>query len=237
MELNLIEGQKIPVTLDSEWLFVELSTGKIQIEIESTGAVFTLTQKSLYKNTGNRFGRIFITGVGRLVFEHGLGDFTPPMEGQQLEVSVMPAMVIAENQHLTASIDSLPAVEIAENQHLTTSIDSLPSVEIAAGQTVSLEALPPVEIAPDQVIKVSQRTPVVIKRSKAVNAQDLALPAELPFNSSRFKVTIKAATANTGDVLINNAYPLSAGERIDIESSALIALTGAETDRVFILES
>ncbi|MDN3697781.1 hypothetical protein QWY97_10530 [Vibrio cortegadensis] len=219
MELNLIEGQKIPVTLDSEWLFVELSTGKIQIEIESTGAVFTLTQKSLYKNTGSRFGRIFITGVGRLVFEHGVGDFTPPMEGQQLEVSVMPAMVIAENQHLTASIDSLPAVEIA------------------AGQTVSLETLPPVEIAPDQVIKVSQRTPVVLKRSKSINAQDSALPVELPFDSSRFKVTIKAATANTGDVLINNAYPLSAGERIDIESSALIALTGAATDRVFILES
>ncbi len=77
MELELIAGQRLPVTLDSEWLYVESAAGKITVFIESTGEEITLIPRSLYKYTGRRFGRIFLSGEGALSFFAWRGRFYP----------------------------------------------------------------------------------------------------------------------------------------------------------------
>ncbi|MGX1923648.1 hypothetical protein ACUALS_00220 [Vibrio sp. NH-7] len=99
------------------------------------------------------------------------------------------------------------------------------------GQRVVIELMPPMEIAPNQQVKTK-----VQPKSSAIDAQELTMPASLEENLTRQKITIRTPSDNAEQVLINGSYPLLAGELIEIESTAAIELTGAETDRVFILE-
>ena len=101
----------------------------------------------------------------------------------------------------------------------------------ADGQRVVIDMMPPLEIAPNQQVSAS-----VLPKSSAINAQELTLPASIEENLTRQKITIRAASDNGEQVLINGSYPLLVGELIEIESTAAIELTGLDTDRVFILE-
>jgi hypothetical protein len=226
MEFELIQGQAVPVTLDSEWIFIEHAAGKVQFEIEATGQVFTLTQKSLYKYTGARFGRIFVSGVGRLVFEHGVGSFTPSIEGQSLAVSSLPALEIAPDQ--SVKVQSLPKVQLSDNQQIKAFIEALPEIVLAAGQKVSIDSAPVTRMASNQVIG--------LQASNMLTSQKAALPLDIPRNNERRNIIIKADAANTGVIVLNAGFEIGAGEQIELATREAFSLTGAVSDFVHIIE-
>ena len=86
MNLTLIKGQEVPLNVESSWLFIESYRGKLSVRLDATGEEFTLPSGSVLRY-GKPMGRILLSGEGELSFEHGSGDFTPPVEGQKLEVT------------------------------------------------------------------------------------------------------------------------------------------------------
>ncbi|MEZ8339381.1 hypothetical protein AB6C52_16255 [Vibrio cyclitrophicus] len=226
MEFELIQGQKIPVTLDSEWIFVEHATGKVQFEIEATGQIFSLTQKSLYKYTGTRFGRIFVSGVGRLVFEHGVGSFTPSMEGQAVTVSTMPAIQLAENQQIKALIEALPLIGLQPDQRIH--VDSIPELILAAGQRVAIDSMPVMRMASNQVIG--------FQASNLLASQKQVMPFSLPRNNDRRNLVLSAPKSNVGVIVVNGGYELEAGEKLELATREAVTFTGDATDHISIIE-
>ncbi|EOZ5530488.1 hypothetical protein ACQSNA_002398 [Vibrio metschnikovii] len=144
--------------------------------------------------------------------------------GQQVALSA--PVAIASGQQVALS----QPVAIASGQQVALSAP----VEIASGQQVGLSA--PVEIAEGQKVALSE--PVKIERDIAgalyVNADEL--PLMLPENKQRRVVMIKAPLSNGAAVLINGFYEVDAGEKVRLETTAEIELTGAEGDRVCVLE-
>ncbi|EKO3579526.1 hypothetical protein N6C59_002164 [Vibrio metschnikovii] len=214
MILTVTENQEFLTTFEGQYLYVKAAAGELQFYRELTGERFTLSKSSVYRVQSGELGRLIVTPKfsGEIELINGWGDFTPPVEGQ--------AVVI----------ESQPAVEIASGQKVALSAP----VEIASGQQVGLSA--PVEIAEGQKVALSE--PVKIERDIAgalyVNADEL--PLMLPENKQRRVVMIKAPLSNGAAVLINGLYEVDAGEKIKIETTASIELTGAEGDRVCVLE-
>ncbi|MFB9215531.1 hypothetical protein [Vibrio sinaloensis] len=114
------------------------------------------------------------------------------------------------------------------------------------GQRVAVDKMPPVEIAPDQTISFAPDQVVTLAEgskvqaslavANAITTKNLGMPATIPENPTRKKITIRTPNWNKGAIQLNGNYPLYKGETIEIESTAAIELTGAETDRVLILE-
>ncbi|EGQ7845393.1 hypothetical protein IAH57_004865, partial [Vibrio alginolyticus] len=115
---------------------------------------------------------------------------------------------------------TLPPVEFKAPQPVT--VQSLPSVEVSALPAVTLEAT--------QVVNVDAQ----VSRNLITEAVSV-FPHNIAQNATRKAITIKAAKANTASVFID-AFELEAGERITIESTADMTLTGAEGDSVTLLE-
>lgn len=184
MELDFQQGLTIPVTLSSEWVFIEVAQGKVELHIESSGERVYLTQKSLFRYKNGLLGRVLITASGVVELEHGIGEFTPPIEGQSLEVSSIPAVEIAAGQQV--AVESLPKVQIEAGQELA--VNSLPQVEIASGQQVSVNSMPQLEIAAGQQVAVDSLPKVQIEAGQvlAVNSLpqvEIALGQEVSINS------------------------------------------------------
>jgi hypothetical protein len=264
MQLDFGQGMTIPLTLASEWLFIEAVQGKLEIEIQETGERVKLGRKSLYKSKKGTFGRLLITGVGQVELEHGTGDFTPPVEGQQLAVQSMPDVTIESlppvviEQLPQVSIADQPAVEIAPNQKVIVSqvpaitvasgqqigVSALPDVQIAAGQQVGVTALPAVAIAEKQYVrvesmpvqKIAANQFVGIRRSKVLATEEVSVfPHDVPINEERQKLILKAPSTNTAPVLVG-VFSLDAGERLEIESVAAMTLTGSAGDTIQLME-
>ncbi|MFZ3522070.1 hypothetical protein L2D39_26910, partial [Vibrio harveyi] len=98
---------------ESSWLFIESYQGKLSVRLDATGEEFTLPSGSVLRY-GKPMGRILLSGEGELSFEHGSGDFTPPVEGQKLEVTAMPKVELEDNQQVVVS--KIPKMEFADNQ-------------------------------------------------------------------------------------------------------------------------
>ncbi|MFZ3491374.1 hypothetical protein [Vibrio harveyi] len=113
MNLTLIKGQEVPLNVESSWLFIESYQGKLSVRLDATGEEFTLPSGSVLRY-GKPMGRILLSGEGELSFEHGSGDFTPPVEGQKLEVTAMPKVELEDNQQVVVS--QIPKMEFADNQ-------------------------------------------------------------------------------------------------------------------------
>ncbi|EKO3864549.1 hypothetical protein JFR02_003706 [Vibrio harveyi] len=113
MNLTLIKGQEVPLNVESSWLFIESYQGKLSVRLDATGEEFTLPSGSVLRY-GKPMGRILLSGEGELSFEHGSGDFTPPVEGQKLEVTAMPKVELEDNQQVVVS--KIPKMEFADNQ-------------------------------------------------------------------------------------------------------------------------
>lgn len=113
MNLTLIKGQEVPLNVESNWLFIESYQGKLSVRLDATGEEFTLPSGSVLRY-GKPMGRILLSGEGELSFEHGSGDFTPPVEGQKLEVTAMPKVELEDNQQVVVS--KIPKMEFADNQ-------------------------------------------------------------------------------------------------------------------------
>ncbi|CAI2301619.1 hypothetical protein [Vibrio parahaemolyticus] len=245
MNTQLIAGQAIPLTPDGNWLYLKAAQAEIEIYRESSGERVTLGKSSVFNvGEGKHLGRLLISSRtdNEIEIQFGFGMFTPPVEGQSVVVQALPNVVIGQMPSVT--IEHLPAVEIAPNQQLA--VNQLPAVELAANQQLGVTALPPVEFKAPQPVNIQSLPAVTLKSTQVVKVDEQVssnliteavsvFPHNMAQNATRKAITIKAAKANTASVFID-AFELEAGERITIESTAAMTLTGTAGDAVTIME-
>jgi hypothetical protein len=245
MNTQLIAGQAIPLTPDGNWLYLKAAQAEIEIYRESSGERVTLGKSSVFNvGEGKHLGRLLISSRtdNQIEIQFGFGTFTPPVEGQSVVVQALPNVVIeqqpaveiAPNQQL--AVNQLPAVELAANQQL--GVTTLPPVEFKAPQPVNVQSLPSVEVSAlpavtleaTQVVKVDEQV-----SGNLITEAVSVFPHNIAHNATRKAITIKAEKANTASVFID-AFELEAGERITIESTADMTLTGTAGDTVTTME-
>ncbi|WP_274064160.1 hypothetical protein [Vibrio parahaemolyticus] len=229
MNTQLIAGQAIPLTPDGNWLYLKAAQAEIEIYRESSGERVTLGKSAVFNvGEGKHLGRLLISSRtdNEIEIQFGFGTFMPPVEGQSVVVQALPNVVI----------EQLPAVEIAPNQQL--GITTLPPVEFKAPQPVNVQSLPSVEVSAlpavtleaTQVVKVNEQV-----SGNLITEAVSVFPHNIAQNTTRKAITIKAAKANAASVFID-AFELEAGERITIESTADMTLTGTAGDTVTTME-
>ncbi|HHF2886171.1 TPA: hypothetical protein ACPJZ6_002821 [Vibrio diabolicus] len=245
MNTQLIAGQAIPLTPDGNWLYLKAAQAEIEIYRESSGERVTLGKSSVFNvGEGKHLGRLLISSRtdNQIEIQFGFGTFTPPVEGQSVVVQALPNVVIeqqpaveiAPNQQL--AVNQLPAVELAANQQL--GVTTLPPVEFKAPQPVNVQSLPSVEVSALPAVKLEAAQVVKVDEQVSGNLITEAVsvfPHNIAQNATRKAITIKAAKANTASVFID-AFELEAGERITIESTADMTLTGTAGDTVTTME-
>ncbi len=237
MNTQLLAGQAIPLTPDGNWLYLKSAQAEIEIYRESSGERVTLGKSSVFNvGEGKHLGRLLISSRtdNQIEIQFGFGMFTPPVEGQSVVVQALPNVVIEQQ----------PAVEIAPNQQLA--VNQLPAVELAANQQLGVTALPPVEFKAPQPVNVQSLPAVMLEAAQVVKVDEQVsnglvteavsvFPHNIAQNATRKAITIKAAKANSASVFID-AFELEAGERITIESTADMTLTGTAGDAVTTME-
>ncbi|HHX8581228.1 TPA: hypothetical protein ACVO3K_004400 [Vibrio diabolicus] len=245
MNTQLLAGQAIPLTPDGNWLYLKAAQAEIEIYRESSGERVTLGKSSVFNvGEGKHLGRLLISSRtdNQIEIQFGFGTFTPPVEGQSVVVQALPNVVIEQMPSVT--VEHLPAVEIAPNQQLA--VNQLPAVELAANQQLGVTALPPVEFKAPQPVEVQSLPAVTLEAAQVVKVDEQVsgnliteavsvFPHNIAQNATRKAITIKAAKANTASVFID-AFELEAGERITIESTADMTLTGTAGDTVTTME-
>ncbi|MFB1103770.1 hypothetical protein ACEWGJ_14480 [Vibrio diabolicus] len=245
MNTQLLAGQAIPLTPDGNWLYLKAAQAEIEIYRESSGERVTLGKSSVFNvGEGKHLGRLLISSRtdNQIEIQFGFGTFTPPVEGQSVVVQALPNVVIEQMPSVT--VEHLPAVEIAPNQQLA--VNQLPAVELAANQQLGVTALPPVEFKAPQPVEVQSLPAVTLEAAQVVKVDEQVsgnliteavsvFPHNIAQNATRKAITIKAAQANTASVFID-AFELEAGERITIESTADMTLTGTAGDTVTTME-
>ncbi|HHX8652055.1 TPA: hypothetical protein ACVO4R_001183 [Vibrio diabolicus] len=245
MNTQLIAGQAIPLTPDGNWLYLKAAQAEIEIYRESSGERVTLGKSSVFNvGEGKHLGRLLISSRtdNQIEIQFGFGTFTPPVEGQSVVVQALPNVVIEQMPSVT--VEHLPAVEIAPNQQLA--VNQLPAVELAANQQLGVTALPPVEFKAPQPVEVQSLPAVTLEAAQVVKVDEQVsgnliteavsvFPHNIAQNATRKAITIKAAKANAASVFID-AFELEAGERITIESTADMTLTGTAGDAVTTME-
>ncbi|MDF4379614.1 hypothetical protein P3451_06660 [Vibrio parahaemolyticus] len=221
MNTQLLAGQAIPLTPDGNWLYLKAAQAEIEIYRESSGERVTLGKSSVFNvGEGKHLGRLLISSRtdNEIEIQFGYGSFMPPVEGQSVVVQALPNVVI----------EQLPAVELAANQQL--GVTTLPPVEFKAPQPVNVQSLPAVTLESTQVVKVDEQV-----SSNLITEAVSVFPHNMAQNATRKAITIKASKANTASVFVD-AFELEAGERITIESTAAMTLTGTAGDTVTIME-
>ncbi|HBH7875424.1 hypothetical protein CGH02_18505 [Vibrio parahaemolyticus] len=245
MNTQLIAGQAIPLTPDGNWLYLKSAQAEIEIYRESSGERVTLGKSSVFNvGEGKHLGRLLISSRtdNQIEIQFGFGTFTPPVEGQSVVVQALPNVVIEQMPSVT--VEHLPAVEIAPNQQLA--VNQLPAVELAANQQLGVTAIPPVEFKAPQPVNVQSLPAVTLEAAQVVKVDEQVssglvteavnvFPHNIAQNATRKAITIKAAKANSASVFID-AFELEAGERITIESTADMTLTGTTGDTVTTME-
>ncbi|EPB0663307.1 hypothetical protein ACQ90Y_000800 [Vibrio alginolyticus] len=245
MNTQLLAGQAIPLTPDGNWLYLKAAQAEIEIYRESSGERVTLGKSSVFNvGEGKHLGRLLISSRtdNQIEIQFGFGTFTPPVEGQSVVVQALPNVVIeqqpaveiAPNQQLAVS--QLPAVHIAANQQLA--VSALPAVELAANQKLAVTSLPSVEVSALPAVTLEAAQVVKVDEQVSGNLITEAVsvfPHNIAHNATRKAITIKAAKANSASVFID-AFELEAGERITIESTADMTLTGTAGDTVTTME-
>ncbi|HGF5123405.1 TPA: hypothetical protein ACF35B_000043 [Vibrio parahaemolyticus] len=237
MNTQLIAGQAIPLTPDGNWLYLKAAQAEIEIYRESSGERVTLGKSSVFNvGEGKHLGRLLISSRtdNEIEIQFGYGSFMPPVEGQSVVVQALPNVVIEHMPSVT--VEHLPAVEIAPNQQLA--VSALPAVELAANQKLAVTSLPSVKVSTlpavtlesTQVVKVDEQV-----SSNLITEAVSVFPHNMAQNATRKAITIKASKANTASVFVD-AFELEAGERITIESTAAMTLTGTAGDTVTIME-
>ncbi|ELK9266507.1 hypothetical protein [Vibrio alginolyticus] len=245
MNTQLLAGQAIPLTPDGNWLYLKAAQAEIEIYRESSGERVTLGKSSVFNvGEGKHLGRLLISSRtdNQIEIQFGFGTFTPPVEGQSVVVQALPNVVIeqqpaveiAPNQQL--AVNQLPAVELAANQQL--GVTTLPPVEFKAPQPVNVQSLPSVEVSALPAVTLEAAQVVKVNEQVSGNLITEAVsvfPHNIAQNATRKAITIKAAKANSASVFID-AFELEAGERITIESTADMTLTGTAGDTVTTME-
>ncbi|MCG6276654.1 hypothetical protein K6U59_07235 [Vibrio vulnificus] len=223
-EKRMLTGARDNFTAIGDFLFVEKAAGELLITTQS-GGYYLLTQGAQVKS--ERLAGVVTVenrGVeGDVKLKVGFGEYVPPQR-DTVAVSALPAV----------EVSSLPAVTLAANQ--TVKVSSLPEMQLAAGQSLDVSSIPEMTIAAGQSVAVSSLPAVELKKSAALAAGVHAMPYTIPANAGRKKITIKALSGNTAAVTVAGAYPLEAGEKLELETTAEIQLTGDAANSIAVLE-
>lgn len=231
-EKRMLTGARDNFTAIGDFLFVEKAAGELLITTQS-GGYYLLTQGAQVKS--ERLAGVVTVenrGVeGDVKLKVGFGEYVPPQR-DTVAVSALPAVQISALP--AVEVSSLPAVTLAANQ--TVKVSSLPKMQLAAGQSLDVSSIPEMTIAAGQSVAVSSLPAVELKKSAALAAGVHAMPHTIPANAGRKKITIKALSGNTAAVTVAGAYPLEAGEKLELETTAEIQLTGDAANSIAVLE-
>lgn len=231
-EKRMLTGARDNFTAIGDFLFVEKAAGELLITTQS-GGYYVLTQGAQVKS--ERLAGVVTVenrGVeGDVKLKVGFGEYVPPQR-DTVAVSALPAVQVSALPEVQVS--SLPAVELAANQ--TVRVSSLPEMQLAAGQSLDVSSIPEMTIAAGQSVGVSSLPAVELKKSASLAAGVHAMPYTIPANAGRKKITIKALSGNTAAVTVAGAYPLEAGEKLELETTAEIQLTGDAANSIAVLE-
>ncbi|HDY7475764.1 TPA: hypothetical protein RQJ45_000395 [Vibrio vulnificus] len=231
-EKRMLTGARDNFTAIGDFLFVEKAAGELLITTQS-GGYYVLTQGAQVKS--ERLAGVVTVenrGVeGDVKLKVGFGEYVPPQR-DTVAVSALPAVEVSALP--TVDVSSLPAVELAANQ--TVQVSSLPEMQLAAGQSLDVSSIPAMTIAAGQSVGVSSLPAVELKKSASLAAGVHAMPYTIPANAGRKKITIKALSGNTAAVTVAGAYPLEAGEKLELETTAEIQLTGDAANSIAVLE-
>ncbi|EGQ8172108.1 hypothetical protein GYL69_000118 [Vibrio vulnificus] len=231
-EKRMLTGARDNFTAIGDFLFVEKAAGELLITTQS-GGYYLLTQGAQVKS--ERLAGVVTVenrGVeGDVKLKVGFGEYVPPQR-DTVAVSALPAVQISALP--AVEVSSLPAVTLAANQ--TVKVSSLPKMQLAAGQSLDVSSIPEMTIAAGQSVAVSSLPAVELKKSAALAAGVHAMPYTIPANAGRKKITIKALSGNTAAVTVAGAYPLEAGEKLELETTAEIQLTGDAANSIAVLE-
>ncbi|EHZ7358375.1 TPA: hypothetical protein RQL24_001519 [Vibrio vulnificus] len=231
-EKRMLTGARDNFTAIGDFLFVEKAAGELLITTQS-GGYYLLTQGAQVKS--DRLAGVVTVenrGVeGDVKLKVGFGEYVPPQR-DTVAVSALPAVQISALP--AVEVSSLPAVTLAANQ--TVKVSSLPKMQLAAGQSLDVSSIPEMTIAAGQSVAVSSLPAVELKKSAALAAGVHAMPYTIPANAGRKKITIKALSGNTAAVTVAGAYPLEAGEKLELETTAEIQLTGDAANSIAVLE-
>ncbi|MCG3758848.1 hypothetical protein EXA21_04665 [Vibrio cincinnatiensis] len=242
MKLSVIKNQELVITLDGQYIYLKSAAGELEFYREASTERFSLSRSAVYRVVKGEIGRLIITPkfTGTVEIITGWGEFTPPTAGQPVVVESQPPVEIAEGQTVALSAPVALAegqkvalsapVALAEGQTVALSAP----VALAEGQTVALSA--PVELAEGQKVEVSGAVSVMRDTATTLTTNADDLPLVVPENAERRVIVIKAPLSNGAAVMINGFYELDAGEKIQLETTASIELTGADGDRVCVLE-
>lgn len=191
-----------------DFLFIEHAPGTVLITTES-GGFYELSQGAQIKS--ERLAGLMTVenkgGAGPVSLMTGFGEYVPPQR-ENVAVSQMPAIAFAPGQSV--------------------SVRELPAVELASGQALAVTQLPDVAFQPGQQVSV--------KVGASLTGSVSVLPYTVAENESRHRVQIKAHPDNTDVLTVAGAWPLLAGESIELTTTAQIELTGTATDTACILE-
>ncbi|EPX4144650.1 hypothetical protein ACW0FS_004330 [Vibrio vulnificus] len=231
-EKRMLTGARDNFTAIGDFLFVEKAAGELLITTQS-GGYYVLTQGAQVKS--ERLAGVVTVenrGVeGDVKLKVGFGEYVPPQR-DTVAVSALPAVEVSALPEVQVS--SLPAVELAANQ--TVRVSSLPEMQLAAGQSLDVSSIPEMTIAAGQSVGVSSLPAVELKKSASLAAGVHAMPYTIPANAGRKKITIKALSGNAAAVTVAGAYPLEAGEKLELETTAEIQLTGDAANSIAVLE-
>lgn len=228
MKLSVIENEQLIVTLDGQYIYLKSAAGELEFYREASTERFTLTRSAVYRVAKGEIGRLIVTPkfTGEVEIITGWGSFIPPSAGQPVIIESLPSVDISIGQKVALS----EPVEIKVGQ----AVSLAEPVEIKAGQKVALSE--PVEIKVGQAVKLSEPIHIVrdVAATLSANADDL--PLSVAVNDARRVIIIKAPLSNSSSVLINQLFELGIGEKIKLETTAGIELTGIDGDRVCVLE-
>ncbi|KLU99253.1 hypothetical protein ABT56_22975, partial [Photobacterium aquae] len=167
----------------------------------------------------------------------GYGRYVPPSDGREVEVTAMPSVTLSPNQAI--DIGKMPPMAFEADQGFV--VTQMPEMVLAEGQKLAIGELPRMKLENGQAVRVYSTTALATKPiiGEGIAGQVLSLAtqkAELPANSSRCHVLVKAGSANTAPVVIGGGWSLAAGEHIKLETTAALAFAGTDGDTIEIIE-
>lgn len=145
-------------------------------------------------------------------------------KGAQVKSDTIAGRITIENRGEAGAVSVVVGFgEYVAPQKDSIEVSNMPPVELADGQQIEVSNMPPVELADGQQIEVSN----IPQKSALFNSGELSTPATFPLNADRNQLIIKASDENINAVNIG-AFSLSAGERIELNTTAEITVSGDE---------
>ncbi|MDN2481109.1 hypothetical protein [Vibrio agarivorans] len=249
MIIQLMDGQPFPITLGAKWVHVEKADSPFTMHIDETNELVKLAETAVYHHSTDEIGRVFLVGVGEIHIETGAGSFTPPVKGQQVEVSAMPAVQVS--QMPAVDVATMPSVEVS--QMPAVDVATMPSVQVSQLPAVDVATMPSVEVSQLPAVDVATMPSVEVSKLPAVNAYVLAsgrftthaftvFPTSIAKDDARKGLTLKAHKDNVGAVALMDAatgaevYELDAGEVLQLAAKGEIFINAQAGDRLMIIE-